>query len=225
MTTASTDGSVLDRQIGVRLTPQSLAPRVQSALQNLGYVLHDAEPSETDFSIWLVDEDRLAGFPDTSSDPDSRIVLITAPHGANPMDARIVGRTPRPGRLNPIYAMLQVALEKTPRRDPRVRTRLAARCIRADRRSIGSIISLSEGGCAVRTAERLRKGSTLEVQFALPDFGMISSIAECRYVRRGDAGLAFSNPSREMRHSISHFVTSKLAAPRTDHGAPGPGPA
>jgi hypothetical protein len=119
--------------------------------------------------------------------------------------------------------MIQSALEETPRRDPRIQTQLAARCIRANQRSIGAIISLSEGGCLLRTADRLRKGARLEIQFALPDFGLISTTAECRYVRRENAGLEFSQPSKDIKHTISHFVTLKLAEPGSLHDAPAPG--
>ncbi len=108
--------------------------------------------------------------------------------------------------------MIQRALEATPRRCPRVPTRLSARCIRSERRSIGAVLSLSEGGCLLRTSESLRKGVSLGVQFALPDYGLVSTRAVCRYTRMGDAGLAFTDPGPDVRHTIAHYITMQLAS-------------
>jgi hypothetical protein len=93
-----------------------------------------------------------------------------------------------------------------------VGTRLSARCIRGDQRSIGAVLSLSEGGCLLRSGESLARGATLRLQLALPDLGLISTRAECRYAREGDAGLAFADSAGHVRRTISHFVTEKLAA-------------
>ena len=117
--------------------------------------------------------------------------------------------------------MIQSALEHTPRKTPRVRTQLSARCIKADRRSIGAVLSLSEGGCLLRTGESLRKGTSIDLQFALPSYGLVSTPAQCRYVRKGDAGLEFSEPAPDIRHSIAHFVTARLAETLGDGGAEG----
>jgi hypothetical protein len=57
-------------------------------------------------------------------------------------------------------------------------------------RSIGAVLSLSEGGCLLRTGERLRRGSKVDLQFALPEYGLVATKAECRYVRKGDAGIS-----------------------------------
>jgi hypothetical protein len=220
MTTASPPRSVLDRRIAVRLTPRSLAPHVRSALGSLGYVIDEDETSTSRPAIWLVDEDRLDECSYAGDESDARVVVISTSPETPSADPRIIGRIARPGRLNAIYALAQWALEKTPRRDPRIQTQLAARCIRANRRSIGAVVSLSEGGCLLRTDDRLKKGAGLEIQFALPDFGLISTIAECRYVRRAGAGLAFAAPSSDIKHTISHFVTLKLAEVGSTHGAP-----
>ena len=108
--------------------------------------------------------------------------------------------------------MIQSTIERTPRRMPRVRTRLSARCVRSERRTIGTMLSLSEGGCLLRTDDLLRKGSQVQLQFALPDYGLVSTRADCRYTHVGNAGLEFVEPPHDIRQSIGHFVTLQLAA-------------
>ncbi len=93
-----------------------------------------------------------------------------------------------------------------------MRTQLSARCSHGEQRSIGAVLSLSEGGCLLRSGERLSRGAKVCLQFALPSFGLISTQAECRYAREGDAGLAFSESGSDVRHTIAHFVTAQLAA-------------
>jgi hypothetical protein len=73
------------------------------------------------------------------------------------------------------------------------------------------VLSLSEGGCLLRTNEILKKGAKLDLQFALPEYGLVSTAAECRYVRRGDAGIEFKSPAPDIRQSIAYFVTRQLA--------------
>jgi hypothetical protein len=162
--------------------------------------------------LWLVDEDRLSELPGPDEEADRRILLIASARNATAADARIFATTRRPARLGAVYEMIQSALESTPRSAPRVRTQLSARCIRGEQRSIGAVLSLSEGGCLLRCGERLARGARIDLQFALPSFGLISTRAECRYAREGDAGLAFSDSASDVRHTIAHFVTSQLAA-------------
>jgi len=203
------------RRIGLHLTSGSLAPRVLEALRTLDYELEECEIVDRaaleDRRVWLVDADRLVDFPDLDAMPDARLLLITPPDPEQEIDSRAFAHTTRPGRLGPVYAMIQRALEQHPRSTPRIPTQLSARCIRADRRSIGAVLSLSEGGCLLRTSDSLRKGMSLDLQFALPDYGLISTPAECRYTRRGNAGLAFASPTSDIRHSIAHYVTLQLA--------------
>lgn len=214
--------SAVGRKIDVRLTPRSLAPRVLAALKVLGYALReetDSNPSES--GIWLVDETRLGELPDAESAPDARILLISSPRQNPHQDVRILAQAMRPARLSAVYSMIQSALEHTPRKTPRVRTQLSARCIRADRRSLGAVLSLSEGGCLLRTADSLRKGTHIDLQFALPEYGLVSTKAQCRYVRKGDAGMEFSAPAPDVRHSIAHYVTMQLAETLGNEGIGG----
>lgn len=222
-------GTVHDRRLGLHLTNRSLAPRVLDALARLGYAMipDDADAAhgsgiET-ARVRLVDAGRLDSVPAVGEAPDLRLLMIGSPTATDLDDPRIIDATRRPGRLGSVYAMIQRALERTPRRCPRVATRLSARCIRRQRRSIGAILSLSEGGCLLRTSEPLREGVSLGVQFGLPDYGLVSTRAVCRYTRGGDAGLAFSAPGADVRHTISHYVTMQLAgddrAPRMTRSA------
>ncbi len=213
MHTVSRPGSALDRHVALRIGERSVAPRVLEALRALGYVFVDEDRGEdcSQARVWLVDADRLETLPQVADDEDLRVLVVAERGDRGAVDPRVFAQTSRPGRLGSIYAMIQSALERTPRRCPRISTSLSARCIRSDRRSIGAVLSLSEGGCLLRTTEPLRKGTKLDLQFALPDYGLISARAECRYVRAGDAGLAFATPPPDVRHTIAHFVTCALA--------------
>ncbi len=218
----SPPNSAVGRKIDVRLAPRSLAPRVLAALQVLGYALREeagSNPSES--GIWLVDDSRLGELPDAEAAPDARILLISSPRQNPHQDVRILARAMRPARLSAVYSMIQSALEHTPRKTPRVRTQLSARCIRADRRSLGAVLSLSEGGCLLRTADSLRKGTHIDLQFALPEYGLVSTKAQCRYVRKGNAGMEFSAPAPDVRHSIAHYVTMQLAETLGNEGIGG----
>jgi len=204
--------SPIGRKIETLLVPRSLAPRVYEALRSLGYSLGDELSSNlSNGGIWLVDESRLHEVPESDVAPDARIMLISSPRKRPSNDLRVLSQTARPARLSAVYTMIQEALEQTPRKNPRIRTKLSARCLRAERRSIGAVLSLSEGGCLLRTGEDLKKGAKLDLQFALPDYGLVSTSAECRYVRKGDAGLEFRTPAADIRQSIAHFVTLQLA--------------
>lgn len=230
MTAATRDDSDFARLLDVRLNERSLAPRVAPALESLGYTLF-APDGNTDADararadrgsahsedrassprIWLVDEDRLDEMPSVDEAPDDRFLMIAAPRQIRSTDPRILEWIPRPARLAAIYASLQRSIERNPRRMPRIDTRLSARCIRRDRRAIGAVLSLSEGGCLLRTTEKLRKGSRVDLQFALPDYGLVSTSAQCRYRRKGDSGMVFDDPAADIRNTIAHFVTLQLA--------------
>jgi hypothetical protein len=205
--------SAIGRTIEARLTSRSLTPRVLNALQALGYSFSpEPGPADSDpcsSGIWLVDEERIDEVNETEA--EARILLISSTDPTQIEDPRIVSTALRPVQLSAVYSMIQLALEESPRMTPRVRTHLSARCIRADRRSVGAVLSLSEGGCLLRTTNGLRKGAKLDLQFALPEFGLVSTPARCRYIRKGDAGLEFFEPELDLRQSIGHFVTARLA--------------
>ena len=221
MTASSLQDSPIGRKIETLLSPRSLAPRVYQALQALGYSIRSeafecadgaiSDPKLEHNGVWLVDENRLRELPGPGVAPHARILLISSSHRASSTDRRIIAQTPRPARLAPVYSMIQAAVEVRPRRTPRIQTNLSARCLRAKRQSTGAILSLSEGGCLLRTPVDLKKGLKVNLQFALPDYGLVSLSAECRYMRKGDAGLEFIDPAPDIRHSIAYFVTLQLA--------------
>jgi hypothetical protein len=215
MSAVSYTRTEFDRRIGLRITARSLAPRVLPALEALGYTLIDADREEDRTgdapSAWMVDESRMEEIPSIDDAPDLRLIRLCAPKLQHPADRRIVASIPRPARLGTIYSTLQSTFEGAPRKSPRIRTQLSARCIRRDRRDVGAVLSLSEGGCLLRTTERVRRGARVSLQFALPEYGLVSTRAECRYERRGDSGMEFADPPPDVRHTIAHFVTLQLA--------------
>jgi hypothetical protein len=184
----------------------------------LGYTLVDleSEPEEqaANSRLWLVDEEMLDELPSISLRPELKVALLcdSAESQEPPEDERVFSRITRPARLTAVYEMLQAVLEGTPRRLPRVSTKLLARCIRDDQRSMGAVLSLSEGGCLLRSGERFARGAQIDLQFALPRFGLINTHAECRYAQGDDLGLAFGAAHSEARRSIAYYVTSQLAA-------------
>ena len=169
MHATSSANSPIGRKIETLLIPRSLAPRVYRALQALGYSLSDRaaksdriEPNlQADVAasaIWVVDESRIDEMPEIG---DAQILLIGSPQRNPSTDPRILAHVIRPARLSDVYSMIQGALESRSRRNPRVRTKLSARCLRADRCLIGAVLSLSERGCLLRTDESIQKGARL----------------------------------------------------------------
>ena len=165
----------------------------------------------------IVDERRFDEIPGLDADPETPIVVLTGVRPQSDTDAkrdpRIVGRIARPAGLTPLYGLLQQGLELTPRRFPRVSTRLPARWIRSDKLAIGAILSLSERGCLLRTAEAsIERGTRMQLQFALPGAGLLSMSANCVHGSGGNIGLCFHRPPSSMRSAIGGFVSELLAA-------------
>jgi hypothetical protein len=127
---------IMGRRIGVQITPKSLAPRVLEALRALGYTMIDLDSDRTteqaraSCGIWLVDEERLAELPESASESNRRILLISSTRSRSGLDSRVFASTRRPARLGAVYEMIQSALESTPRSTPRIKTQLSARCSR-----------------------------------------------------------------------------------------------
>jgi hypothetical protein len=183
----------------------------------LGYDFYDAEEDlvyadRSSFPVWLADEERIDELPSASARPRARILAISLPEGESADDPRIVARLERPVRLTSLYETVQIHFERTPRRKPRVPTSLSARCIRDRNRSLGALLSLSEGGCLLRSDDTLSEGARVSLQFALPDYGLVSTEAECRYRLAGHCGMAFAPPPEDVRQTIAHYVTLRLAA-------------
>ncbi|MBW2424439.1 MAG: PilZ domain-containing protein [Deltaproteobacteria bacterium] len=217
MHVASEKSATFDRRIGVQIGEGSLAPHVDRAMHALGYDFYDAEEDlvyadRSTFPVWLADEERIDELPSASARPRARILAISRPGRETSDDPRIVARLDRSVRLTSLYETVQIHFERTPRRKPRVPTSLSARCIRDQGRSLGALLSLSEGGCLLHGDETLSEGVRVSLQFALPDYGLVSAEAECRYRLSGNCGMAFALPPEDVRQTIAHYVTLRLAA-------------
>jgi hypothetical protein len=198
--------------------PRSFAARTRAALECLGYsVIQASTRGRFDDSSWrpvlrIADERHLQRLPKAESDPDTPIILLTGARPRRCDDARIAGRVQRPAELGELYRLLQLALERHPRSAPRVGTHLAARCVQSDRRWVGAVVSLSRTGCLFRSSELVERGMRMNLQFALPRAGLVSTRAEVVHRRGGNLGLAFSETSSGISHDIDGFVTQRLAA-------------
>lgn len=197
--------------------PRSLAPHTRAALRGLGYELVPAfSKGRFDDPSWqpalrIVDESQLAKIPSCEVDPGTPVIVLTGVRPAENSDPRSLGRVRRPAELADLYPLIQRALEKTPRQTPRVATLLSGRCIRADRRAVGSVVSLSDGGCLFKTSHPIEAGEAMNLQFALPRIDILSTRTVCAYRAEGAVGLVFAGASEEIRRRIRGFVTQRLA--------------
>jgi len=197
--------------------PRAFAPQTRAALEGLGYSVVPAfSMGRFDDASWqpalrIVDERQYQMVPSFEDDPSTPLILLTGTRRVEVDDERVAGRAPRPARLSDLYPIIQSALEPTPRQSPRVPTQLSARGIRRDHRWVGHVVSLSEGGCLLRSSEPLDAGATMNLQFALPRSGILTTRATC--VHGGDdvSGLVFRDPPPEVRDRIAGFVTQRLA--------------
>lgn len=207
-------GRVVASYVGAR----TFAPHSRAALEGLGYSIVSATTrGGLDDTSWpadlrLVDERHLDRIPALDADPETPIVLVVGRPPRTTDDPRVVGSVTRPAALNDVYRAFQEALERYPRRAPRIPTQLAARCLRSDHRSLGAVLTLSEYGCLFRSSEPITKGTRMNLQFALPRAGVITTRAECVNLDGLEAGLAFSEPTAHAREIIAGFVTDRLAS-------------
>ncbi|MGH0034572.1 MAG: PilZ domain-containing protein [Myxococcota bacterium] len=192
-------------------------PRARNELRALGYDLVSGSTSSWDSNdaehtaLRVVDERYLDRVPTVEEDRRTPLALLT---GARPLDIedpRIVGRVRRPADTLSLYPLFQQALEEHPRKVPRVPTQLPARCIREDRRWPGAVLSLSEGGCLLRTSESLETGLRFNLQFAIPGGQLVTARARCVYSSDESAGLSFCQPSDVDLRMIRGYVSERLA--------------
>jgi len=196
---------------------RALAPRTRAELRALGYELRVA--SDRDFAtrpetapaLRIVDERYLDRIPTPQEEPHTPVVLLTGPRPLAIDDSRIAGRVMRPAGTFDLYPILQKALERHPRRVPRVPTQLPARCIRDDYRWPGAVLSLCEDGCLLRSTEVVEPGSRFDLQFAIPGGELIMARARCVYTSDSRAGVVFSEPSEVDRRVIRGYVSERLA--------------
>jgi hypothetical protein len=126
-------------------------------------------------------------------------------------DPRIVGAVRRPAGLHELYRLVQQVLEDTPRASPRIPTHLPARCRVGDREWASSVLSLSENGCLMRSAEVPVLGTRLDVSFSLPRSGVLRLDAEIAYQLVPDLGVVFNGTSPGVRDAIKGYVQDALS--------------
>ncbi len=159
----------------------------------------------------LVDERRLSDAMIQDEDASRvPIVLLTGRQGATGADPRIVGAVKRPAGLHDLYRLMQQVFEDTPRSTPRIATQLRARCVQGDRDWCGRVLSLSENGCLIRSAEAIPLGQRLCLEFSLPQTGSLRLEAEAAYQLLPDVGLVFNALAPTERETLEHFVTQTI---------------
>ena len=194
------------RRIEVRVPTRDFANGVWTALQRLSYELLPVYAARVP-DARLMTGGRLGRL---SADATEPVILFGGWRGHDRDDPRVIGIVRPPARLPDIYGLLQGALETHPRAAPRIPTALSARSHRGGAYVPGAIISLSEGGCRLRSTESLSGDESLKLQFALPGSGLIYTWAKPRNWAGKETGLAFESLSENFRSAISEFVTQSL---------------
>lgn len=208
------------RTLLLHASRDALGPMTDVILSRLGYAIvprdgfeaRRAADPEARPDLLLVDERRL-GEVDAWDDSDLDalpIILLTGQHGATGADARIVGAVKRPAGMHDLYRLLQQLFEETPRSTPRIATQLRAHCSRGTRSWEGRVLSLSENGCLMRSAEVIPLGQKIQLSVELPRAGEIALEAEAAYQLLPDVGFVFSAVPAGQRHTIERFVAQAL---------------
>jgi hypothetical protein len=194
---------------------EALAPRARAALAGLGYrVVAAATQGRFSDGTWhadarIADVRHLSRLPEG---PNPTPIIGLTPHPDQPVDdERVVGLLRPPASATALYALLQRALEPTPRLAPRAPARLMAECTRLGRSWTAELLSLSERGCLVRSVCDLRLEDDVEVKFRLPLGGWITARARVRAKAGEHAGLAFRDPGPPSRKAIADYVERRLA--------------
>jgi hypothetical protein len=208
---------------GVRRTvasyapPHAFAPRARGVLAGLGYrIVPVTTQGRFSDDRWepdlrIVDERHLDKLPDENYLPRTPVIVLTSSQPVAPSDPRVVGCVERPAGVDALYALLQKALEPTPRRSARVATSLPARCTRADRRWLGAVVSLSREGCLFRTLEAMPPGLELNLTFPLPLGRMVSTRARVLRQYGEQVGMTFTHPPAQSSRAIGEYVEGRLA--------------
>jgi hypothetical protein len=199
--------------------PEAFVPMARAILGRMGYAIVSLEEwqesealSARGPELAIVEDRRQADLPDAPPFATLPLILITAKGAPPAEDRRVVGAIVRPAGLHELYRLLQQALEATARSCMRVPTNLPVRLRHAGRELHGSVLSLSENGCLVRTPQPMDLGAELEVAFELPRAGLIETRAESAYQLVHDTGLVFRSTPAASRRAILSFVEGHLVA-------------
>jgi hypothetical protein len=141
------------------------------------------------------------------------LIVIEAAGGRRARGARgerVVASLRKPAELGDLFRALQRALEQNPRRFPRVPTALPARCVARDADWPGAIVSLSEGGCLLRSARARLPRERMRVWFPLPETGLLEVRARPVHREGSRVGLAFEGLAEETRSAIAGYVAAEL---------------
>jgi len=189
----------------------------RSILSKLGYVI--VPPEDFDAcaealgrdgpDLRIVDERSIAEVPDDAYSTVP-IIVLTGSHGISGADPRIVGAVRRPAGMHELYRIIQEVLEDTPRSTPRLPVHLTAHCSRDGHDWTGTLLSLSEGGCLLRSTAPQNLGVTFTLRFSLPRTGPLVLDAEVTYQLVPDLGLTFQSTSPTDRESITNFIQRSL---------------
>lgn len=199
--------------------PTAYIPLSRAILGRMGYAIVPLEEwqvyppiSKREPVLCLVDDRMLANFP--SEPPFDRlpILLLSGRDPGGIEDRRVIGAISQPAGLHELYRVLQQVIEPMPRGALRVPTNFPARMRGADREWTGSVLSLSENGCLLRTPEAVPLGSQIEISFDLPRAGRIETRAEASYQLIPDFGIVFQSTPAASRNAIRIFVEEHLAA-------------
>jgi len=198
--------------------PEAYVPMARSILGRIGYaILSPEEWRENDAlaerapELCILDERQLAEA--LGSDIAATPLVVLSGRGRAPIeDRRVVGVVARPAGLHELFRLFQEALEPIARGSLRALTNLPVRLRHAGREWQGSLLSLSENGCLVRSPEPMELGAQLEVAFDLPRAGRIETQAETSYQLLPDTGLVFQATPPASRRAIQTFVEELLAA-------------
>jgi hypothetical protein len=197
----------------------AFVPLSRAILGRMGYAIVPVEEWQGSVSLGrnepalgLVDDRMFQSLPSDAPFDRLPILLLTGREPANIADRRVIGAISQPAGLHELFRLLQQVLEPVPRGALRAPTNLPARMRGGGREWAGSVLSLSENGCLLRTPEPLPLGSRLELSFELPRAGRIETRAEASYRLLPDFGLVFQSTPAAWRHAIRHFVERQLAA-------------
>ncbi len=219
-------------QVAEQVSEEAFDPEVRIALGALGYdfvrgASNGGSAQAIEADLWVVDEENVDRVPRPSTGSLQPIVVLTREPGSAGSDPRIVASLPRPVSLQAFYAVLQSALENTPRRAPRVSTDLVARCWHGNRFWTGAVLSLSETGCVFRSLPEPPPELEVTLVFVLPSDETVSTWASPVGLRGQDVALSFENVRPDSRIAISQHVVARLtgreAGPPADPLGPGEG--